>query len=263
MGKELRDVLSEAQAKGFAVGHFNVSDIAILKAVLGAARDMKTAVIVGVSEGERTYLGTRQIAAVIHSLRSEFDVPIFLNADHTHSLTSAIEAAEAGFDSIVFDISALPRASIPQSSSRARSVTSGPGRRSMRPRPRRAVHSPLLTRPDSSCRRPVLTRSLRRSVIGTACHAAWSTDRAASTSTLRGSPRSRQLRIASLPCTEGLERAMRIWSAPSVPASTSSTSIRNCGSLGDVASRRVLPRTAAKSCLTRSFHARLRLWRAS
>jgi fructose-bisphosphate aldolase, class II len=108
MGKELRDVLSEAQGKGFAVGHFNVSDIAILKAVLGAARDMKTAVIVGVSEGERTYLGTRQIAAVIHSLRNEFDAPIFLDADHTHSLTSAIEAAEAGFDSIVFDLSALP-----------------------------------------------------------------------------------------------------------------------------------------------------------
>jgi fructose-bisphosphate aldolase, class II len=108
MGTELRDVLSEAQAKGFAVGHFNVTDIAILKAVLGAARGMKTAVIVGASEGERTYLGTRQIAAVICSLRSELDVPIFLDADHTHSLTSAIEAAEAGFDSIVFDISALP-----------------------------------------------------------------------------------------------------------------------------------------------------------
>ena len=57
MGKELRDVLSEAQAKGFAVGHFNVSDIAILKAVLGAARDMKTAVIVGVSEGNGRILG--------------------------------------------------------------------------------------------------------------------------------------------------------------------------------------------------------------
>jgi fructose-bisphosphate aldolase, class II len=84
MGTELRDVLSEAQAKGFAVGHFNVSDIAILKAVLGAAREMKTAVIVGASEGERTYLGTRQIAAVIRSLRSELDVPIFLDADHTH-----------------------------------------------------------------------------------------------------------------------------------------------------------------------------------
>jgi fructose/tagatose bisphosphate aldolase len=107
MGKGLRGVLSEAQAKGSAVGHFNVSDIAILKAVVGGARDMKTAVIVGVSEGERKYLGTRQIAAVIHSLRGEIDVPIFLDADHTHSLASALEAAEAGFDSIVFDISSL------------------------------------------------------------------------------------------------------------------------------------------------------------
>jgi fructose-bisphosphate aldolase class II len=108
MAKGLRDVLSEAQAKGFAVGHFNVSDVAILKAVVSAARDMKTAVIVGVSEGERTYLGTRQIAAVIQSLRSELEVPIFLNADHTHSLASAMQAAEAGFDSIVFDVSSLP-----------------------------------------------------------------------------------------------------------------------------------------------------------
>lgn len=108
MGKELRDVLSETQAKGFAVGHFNVSDFTILKAVVDAARDMQTAVIVGASEGERAYLGTRQIAAVVHSLRSEIDVPIFLNADHTHSLASAMEAAKAGFDSIVFDISSLP-----------------------------------------------------------------------------------------------------------------------------------------------------------
>jgi fructose-bisphosphate aldolase class II len=108
MAKGLRGVLSEAQGKGSAVGHFNVSDVAILKAVMAAAQDMKTGVIVGVSEGERTYLGTRQIAAVIHSLRSESDVPIFLNADHTHSLASALEAANAGFDSIVFDISSLP-----------------------------------------------------------------------------------------------------------------------------------------------------------
>jgi fructose-bisphosphate aldolase class II len=35
-------------------------------------------------------------------------VPIFLNADHTHSLDSAIAAAKAGFDSIVYDLSALP-----------------------------------------------------------------------------------------------------------------------------------------------------------
>ena len=65
-------------------------------------------VVIGVSEGEREFLGVRQIAALVRSLREEFDFPIFLNADHTHSLEKAVEAASAGFDSIVFDLSALP-----------------------------------------------------------------------------------------------------------------------------------------------------------
>jgi fructose-bisphosphate aldolase class II len=53
-------------------------------------------------------VGTRQIGALVRSLREEFDFPIFLNADHTHSLAKGIEAAKAGFDAIVFDLSALP-----------------------------------------------------------------------------------------------------------------------------------------------------------
>jgi ketose-bisphosphate aldolase len=44
----------------------------------------------------------------VRELREEFDFPIFLNADHTHSLAGAVEAAKAGFDSVVFDLSALP-----------------------------------------------------------------------------------------------------------------------------------------------------------
>jgi fructose-bisphosphate aldolase class II len=64
--------------------------------------------LVGLSEGEREFVGVRQIAAVVRSLREEFDFPIFLNADHTHSLAKGVEVAKAGFDSIVFDMSALP-----------------------------------------------------------------------------------------------------------------------------------------------------------
>jgi fructose-bisphosphate aldolase class II len=76
--------------------------------VFAAARELKVPVMVGVSEGEREFFGVRQIAALVRSLREEFDFPIFLNADHTHSLAKAVEAAKAGFDSIVFDLSALP-----------------------------------------------------------------------------------------------------------------------------------------------------------
>jgi ketose-bisphosphate aldolase len=104
----LRNVLEQAQKDGVAVGHFNIADFVILKAVFASAQELKVPVVVGASEGERKFLGVRQIGALVRSLREEFNFPIFLNADHTHTLESAIEAAKAGFDAIVFDLSALP-----------------------------------------------------------------------------------------------------------------------------------------------------------
>jgi fructose-bisphosphate aldolase class II len=106
----LRAALEQAQKNKTAVGHFNVSDLTLLKAVFGAARELKVAAVVGVSEGEREFTGTRQVAALVRSLREEHDFPIFLNADHTHSLEKALEAAKAGFDLVGFDASALPLA---------------------------------------------------------------------------------------------------------------------------------------------------------
>jgi len=106
--KSLRDLLQEAQQSRRAIGHFNISDLVLLKAVFGAARGLNVPVLVGLSEGEREFVGTRPIAAFVRTLREEFDYPIFLNADHTHSLAKGIEAAKAGFDAIVFDLSALP-----------------------------------------------------------------------------------------------------------------------------------------------------------
>jgi len=104
----LREILAKAQASGAAVGHFNVADLVLLKAVFASARELKVPVLVGASEGERDFMGTRQLAAWVGSLREEFDFPIFLNADHTHSLAKAMEAVKAGFDMIVFDRSSLP-----------------------------------------------------------------------------------------------------------------------------------------------------------
>jgi fructose-bisphosphate aldolase class II len=104
----LRKALEQAETTKVAIGHFNVSDLVTLKAVFESARNLKLPVVVGVSEGERQFMGVRQVSAIVKSLREEYEFPIFLNADHTHSLPSAIEAAKAGFDWIVFDVSALP-----------------------------------------------------------------------------------------------------------------------------------------------------------
>ena len=113
LGKEygmdaLRSVLTRLEAEGSAIGHFNISDLVLLKGVLAAAGQIGVPVLVGASEGERDFFGVRQLAAVVNSMREEFDVPMFLNADHTHSLVKAVEAAKAGFDEIVIDFSALP-----------------------------------------------------------------------------------------------------------------------------------------------------------
>ncbi|HJZ76910.1 MAG TPA: class II fructose-bisphosphate aldolase [Vicinamibacterales bacterium] len=104
----LYEVLKQADTDGVAIGHFNVSDLVAVKAVFEGARDHRVPVVIGVSEGERQFIGVRQIAAVVKSLREEYQFPVFLNADHTHSLPNAIEAANAGFDWIVFDVSTLP-----------------------------------------------------------------------------------------------------------------------------------------------------------
>jgi fructose-bisphosphate aldolase, class II len=106
--QSLRNALEQSEKDGAAIGHFNVADLVLLKAVVAAGRDLKVPVAVGASEGEREFFGIRQIAALVLSFREEFDYPIFLNADHTHSLAHALDVAKAGFDSVVFDLSALP-----------------------------------------------------------------------------------------------------------------------------------------------------------
>jgi fructose-bisphosphate aldolase class II len=106
--KTLREVLADADARRVAVGHFNISDLAALKAIFAAARELQLPVLIGVSEGEREFIGVRAAAALIKNLRDTYDYPIFLNADHTHTLDKAKEAAEAGFDEIIFDNSSLP-----------------------------------------------------------------------------------------------------------------------------------------------------------
>jgi fructose-bisphosphate aldolase, class II len=104
----LLEVLQEADARGIAVGHFNVSDLGTLYGVVAAARDQGLPVVVGASEAERRFIGVQQLVAIVKSLREQGGPPIFLNADHTHSLSGALEAASAGFDWVVCDFSSLP-----------------------------------------------------------------------------------------------------------------------------------------------------------
>ncbi len=103
----LKDYLIDSEAKGYALPHFNVSDLSALKAIVLAAKELNKPVMIGVSEGEREFVGVNEVAALVKSYREELSIPIFLNADHTHSLEGIKIAAEAGFDEVLFDGSKL------------------------------------------------------------------------------------------------------------------------------------------------------------
>lgn len=99
----LREYIADAVKRKVAIGHFNVSTIDGIWAIADAARGLDLPVIVGVSEGERDYLGVRQVSAVVKSIREERNQPIFVNADHTYSFERVKEAIDAGFDAVIFD----------------------------------------------------------------------------------------------------------------------------------------------------------------
>ena len=63
----LGEVLNDARHRQVPIGHCNVSDLVALKAVTEAAHELKMPVIVVTSEGERSFLGVREIAAVVAS----------------------------------------------------------------------------------------------------------------------------------------------------------------------------------------------------
>ncbi len=101
--KTLRQCVRDAQEKKVAIGHFNISNLEALWGVFRAAQVLNVPVIIGVSEGERDFVGVQQAAALVRSIREEFDYPIFLNADHTYSFERVKEAIDAGFDSVIID----------------------------------------------------------------------------------------------------------------------------------------------------------------
>ena len=99
----LREHIQEALSKKIAIGHFNVSTLDGVWAVADAAKELNVPVIIGVSEGERDYVGVNEISAVVKSIREHRKQEIFLNADHTYSFERVKEAIDAGFDAVIFD----------------------------------------------------------------------------------------------------------------------------------------------------------------
>ncbi len=103
-----REVIADAQRRNVAIGHFNISDIAGLRAIAEAAKEVGAPIIVGTSEGEREFLLPKNAVAMVRNVAESYGVQLFLNADHTYGIEKVKEAAMLGYDAVIFDGAKLP-----------------------------------------------------------------------------------------------------------------------------------------------------------
>ena len=102
------ELINEYKKAGKAIAHFNISNLDQARAIVEVAEELKQPVIIGASEGERDYMGIDMVRSIVNELNQEYEVPVFLNADHTYSLEKVEEVVEAGYDSVIVDGAKLP-----------------------------------------------------------------------------------------------------------------------------------------------------------
>jgi fructose-bisphosphate aldolase class II len=105
-----KDMLEKARDGKYAVGQFNINNLEWTKAVLLTAEELKSPVILGVSEGAGKYMtGYKTVAAMVKAMIDELkiSVPVALHLDHG-SYEGCYKCIEAGFSSIMFDGSHYP-----------------------------------------------------------------------------------------------------------------------------------------------------------
>lgn len=102
----MTDMLNKAKAEHYAVGQFNINNLEWTQAVLTAAKENNSPVILGVSEGAGKYMGgPKVVAAMVSALLETMDVtvPVALHLDHGSSFETCKEAIDAGFSSVMID----------------------------------------------------------------------------------------------------------------------------------------------------------------
>lgn len=104
----MRQLLDAAAAGGYGVGAFNVNGMEQVQAVIGAAAETRSPVIVQITRGARTYAGDRYLVALVRAAVEEHpELPVALHQDHGNSPVTCFSAIEAGFTSVMMDGSLL------------------------------------------------------------------------------------------------------------------------------------------------------------
>jgi len=101
-----KQILLDAQQYNYAVGAFNVENMEMVKAVIGAAEELKAPVILQTTPSTVKYAGTEVYHAMVNAFAARSKVPVCLHLDHGDSYDLAVQAIRAGYTSIMIDGSA-------------------------------------------------------------------------------------------------------------------------------------------------------------
>lgn len=107
----MTDMLKKAKSEGYAVGQFNINNLEFTQAILQAAQEEKSPVILGVSEGAGRYIGGfKTVVKIVEGLLEDYKVtvPVAIHLDHGSSFDKCKEAIDAGFTSVMIDASHHP-----------------------------------------------------------------------------------------------------------------------------------------------------------
>ena len=108
MLENMKDMLEKADNGKYAVPHFNINNLEWTRFILEECENLKTPVIIGVSEGAGRYMGGfKTDADMVKNLISYLNitVPVALHLDHGSSYESCVDAIDSGFTSVMIDAS--------------------------------------------------------------------------------------------------------------------------------------------------------------
>ncbi|MGZ4105917.1 MAG: class II fructose-1,6-bisphosphate aldolase [Tumebacillaceae bacterium] len=100
-----KEVLLDGYNNGYAVGQFNINNLEFTQAIIEAANEERSPVILGVSEGAMKYMGLEYTVAMARVAAETSTVPVILHLDHGPNLNVVMKCIRAGFSSIMIDAS--------------------------------------------------------------------------------------------------------------------------------------------------------------
>ena len=102
------ELLRDAQKNHYAVGAFNVENMEMAIAVLTAAEETQSPVIMQTTPGTIRYAGADMYCSIIRTVAERTSLPVVCHLDHGDSFAMAVNAFRTGYTSIMIDGSKLP-----------------------------------------------------------------------------------------------------------------------------------------------------------